>query len=352
MVKKRILSIGTGGTYCSVAPLMATAFCNLGHEAEHCYFGVDQNDPLLFAYRVLMRTPFYSRALQIYNDFKSHLGRLYLKKIEKYKPDLVFCTDFGDMAPQQMRQICDRYGTPVAFWAQGGDEAYVSYSNPFGADLLTHVSHLFIADTAWIDTLRLLGDAKIYYLPPAADPCIFKPLPEESQKFDLSIAAGFDGNFPSIVHKGLILSRLCKEGFQVRAIARGIPGRFKMFPELAKLDYYDGYYFQPEVNRLYNQTKINLALGNPQHRSGPHFRVMEIAAGKGFQLTEFRDDIEMLLGDTVVSFKTLDEMVELARFYLVHEGERNRLAEKSYELVMREHTTIERAREILRAVFE
>src|SRR3989344_1610794 len=163
MVKKRILSVGTGGTYCSIAPLMAAAFNDLGHEAEHYYVSPDQYDPTLFAYRILMRTPLYVQGIRAYHTYKEHMGKLYLEKIKKFKPDLVFCTDFGDMAPHQMKKIVDEYGIPVAFWAQGGDEAYVNDFNPFGSDLLTNVSHLFIADTAWIDTLRLLGDAKIYY---------------------------------------------------------------------------------------------------------------------------------------------------------------------------------------------
>jgi spore maturation protein CgeB len=350
MQKKRILSIGAGGTYCSIAPLMAIAFRDLGHEAEHCSFPSNQKSKALLRYRVLSRTPFQVAALSAYNDYKENQGELYLRKIEAYKPDMIFITDFGDITPQQIKKIHDSYGVPVVWWAQGGDEAYVSNFNPFNADLVTYASHIFVADTAWVDTLRLLGSAKIYYMPPAAHPGVFKPVPAQ-KKYDISIAASFVGDVPTVIHKGLILSRLCRDGFRVQAIARGIPKRFEMFPELAKLDYVDEYYNQPEVNILYNETRINLSLANPQHRSGPHFRVMEIAAGRNFQLTEYREDLEMLLGDTVPSFKTLDEMVELARFYLTHETERERLATESYERVMRDHTTIVRAKKILEEVF-
>jgi spore maturation protein CgeB len=57
------------------------------------------------------------------------------------------------------------------------------------------------------------------------------------------------------------------------------------------------------------------------------------------------------MGDTVVEFRTLDELVTLARHYLAHDEEREELAGKSYELTLKEHTTKERMRRVLDEVF-
>lgn len=80
-------------------------------------------------------------------------------------------------------------------------------------------------------------------------------------------------------------------------------------------------------------------------------RVFEIAAGRNFQLAEYREETESLFGDAIISFKSLDELVELTRFYLAHDSERERLAQRSYELVLKNHTSVVRARTVLEEVF-
>ena len=333
------------------AAYMAEAFRQLGHEAEFCYLPVSSREKNMLLYKFFIRTPFYWRALKYLEKHLERQSSLYFKKIESYKPDMIFFASFGDITGQQVKRIKEKYGIPVVFWALGGDEAYVSRFTPFNLDMFTHASHIFIADRSWFSTFKLLGEAKLSYLTFGVDPALYKPL-SLKKEFDIGIAAGnMKNDVPTVIQKGFILSRLCKEGFQVRASIRNVERLFSILPELKKLDVINEVLPVPEVNILYNKSKISLALNNPQQKSAPHMRVFEIAAGNNFQLAEYREEMASLFGDTVISFRSLDELAELTRFYLKHDQEREKLAQKSYELVLREHTSLHRAKKVLEEVF-
>ena len=57
------------------------------------------------------------------------------------------------------------------------------------------------------------------------------------------------------------------------------------------------------------------------------------------------------VGSEVVTFKSIEDLKCKARFYLDHEEERRRIAEKSRQRVLREHTFEQRLREMLTFVF-
>ncbi|MBI5713090.1 MAG: glycosyltransferase [Chloroflexi bacterium] len=81
-------------------------------------------------------------------------------------------------------------------------------------------------------------------------------------------------------------------------------------------------------------------------------RNFEIPGCGGFMLSGRAENIEEYYGDDVEAayFNTEAELVERARYYLDHEGERARIAQAGYERTLREHTYAHRFTEIFKKV--
>lgn len=81
-------------------------------------------------------------------------------------------------------------------------------------------------------------------------------------------------------------------------------------------------------------------------------RNFEIPGCGGFLLTGPAEDLASYYeaGKEIVAFEDADDLIEKARYYLAHEGERIVIAEAGYERTMREHTYVHRFSDILARV--
>ena len=77
-------------------------------------------------------------------------------------------------------------------------------------------------------------------------------------------------------------------------------------------------------------------------------RNFEIPGCGGFLLTGRADDLERYYrpGLEVACFDTPEDLVEKTIYYLEHDDERARIAERGYERTLREHTYVHRFAEI------
>jgi spore maturation protein CgeB len=103
---------------------------------------------------------------------------------------------------------------------------------------------------------------------------------------------------------------------------------------------------------VYRSSAISLNLTRPQLRSTVNQRLFDVAAAGGFVLTDYRPDLETLfdLGTEVAAFRSLEEMEELAEFYLNNPGERSAKGEKARRRVLEQHTYLHRARRMVELV--
>lgn len=83
-----------------------------------------------------------------------------------------------------------------------------------------------------------------------------------------------------------------------------------------------------------------------------NMRVFEALSTGSFLLTNWIPTIDHLFidGKNLVTYKTLDEMVDKAKYYLNHEKEREKIAESGYEAFMKNHTYKHRVERILEKV--
>jgi spore maturation protein CgeB len=83
-------------------------------------------------------------------------------------------------------------------------------------------------------------------------------------------------------------------------------------------------------------------------------RTFEIAACRGFQLVDFRSDLPELfkIGEEIITFKTLEDLREKARYYLKHPEKRRKIASKAQERVLKDHTYEMRMMELLSFIWK
>lgn len=113
---------------------------------------------------------------------------------------------------------------------------------------------------------------------------------------------------------------------------------------------------KPEANMFEDASKhfgeSRIAL-NISIKDDLNMRLFEILASGSFQLTNYLPtlaDIGLVDGEHIVTYKTLEEAVEKAKYYLEHEEEREKIAQAGYEWFSKQGTYQHRVEAVLKAV--
>jgi spore maturation protein CgeB len=102
-------------------------------------------------------------------------------------------------------------------------------------------------------------------------------------------------------------------------------------------------------NALYN-SKIALNHHiNVAGRNANNMRLYEATGVGAFLLTDYKDNLDTLFepGKEIVAYRSAEECVELARYYLEHEEERQSIAQAGQARTLREHTYRHRMQEFI-----
>lgn len=118
---------------------------------------------------------------------------------------------------------------------------------------------------------------------------------------------------------------------------------FKEFP-----NFFYGQRKFNEASEKYAQSKICF---NISMTDDLNMRTFEIMGSGSFCLTSWIPTIEEVFedGKHLVLYRSMDEMVDKAKYYLAHDEERENIARAGYEEVMKNHTIDKRVEKILEA---
>lgn len=107
-----------------------------------------------------------------------------------------------------------------------------------------------------------------------------------------------------------------------------------------------------EMPKVFRETKINLNFTIPNIKSGLPLRIWDVLGCGGFLLTNFQAEIPYYFKnkEDLVCFESVEELVELAGYYLVHDKERKRIAQSGYEKVKQHHSWEKRILEMMEIV--
>jgi spore maturation protein CgeB len=122
-------------------------------------------------------------------------------------------------------------------------------------------------------------------------------------------------------------------------------GKFRLGPPLS---YYG------ELPSFYNACKVNFNATSVQMGTAVNQRAFDVPACGAFLLTDRQASLEALfeVGEEVIAYNDIDEIDDLARFYLRNDSAREAVAAKGRGRVLREHTYRHRLGEIVRRLRE
>lgn len=158
-----------------------------------------------------------------------------------------------------------------------------------------------------------------HFLPHAVEPRAYPNKPVAMKKWDI----GFVG-FVTFEKRVVMLDRM-----------------FREFP-----NFWFGQRLFEEAAEIYRKSKI---VFNTAALDDINMRCFEVTATGAFLLTEWTPTQDQCFTDGVhlVTYKTMDEAVEKAHYYLEHEAEREKIAQAGMEHTLFRHTYQDRIKEML-----
>jgi len=238
-------------------------------------------------------------------------------------------------------------GLPWEEWQipkDGGKTIYVASDTHLGKEYrfkkAESFDYVFFNQKAAVDEYNQTHENKAMWLPHAADPVAY-PKIEIIKKWDV----GFVGHV--------------QETPNYNGITR-IDALDRLFKEFPNFYYGSRHPAFPEKNlfedaaKKFSQSKV---VFNISIKDDYNMRCGEVLMTGSFLLTNWIPifkDMESVYGlkDGVhyVSYKTLDEMVEKAQYYIEHEDEREKIAAAGYELAINKLTYRHRVEDVLKTI--
>lgn len=220
--------------------------------------------------------------------------------------------------------------SPNAYWSfdvhidKQGYEYRLNRAKQFDNVFLCHKAYIerFIADG--------IDPKKIHYMPCAAEETCYKPYP---------IMEKWDWCFIGFLHSEFRVDLVDRF---IREFGLGDKGYFGY-----RMPPFNGHCVLDDTAKKFSQSRILL---NTSIKNDLNMRTFETMACRQMLLTQYNDQIGELFedGKHLVTFKTIDEAVEKARYYLSHPEERKAIAEAGYQEILAKHTYNIRVRELLK----
>lgn len=181
-----------------------------------------------------------------------------------------------------------------------------------------------------------IGKQRVYWLPHAFEPMAY-PNIETIKKYDVCFIGHMQSDDPNYNNMSRVqaLDRLFKEfpDFYYGSRNPAFPSK-NMFEDAA---------------HHFSESKI---VFNISIRDDINMRVFETLGTGSFLLTNWLPTLGELFEDGVdlVTYKTYDEMVEKAKYYLSHDEQRIKIAKSGYNKVIGEHTYKHRIEKIFEII--
>jgi spore maturation protein CgeB len=291
-----------------------------------------------FFYRKMGRLVFVERNKYLRYIWLSHMNNSLLDHVRRIKPDMLFLSRGETIRPETLWEIRKNSQTLIV---------NVFTDNPLSIgkfEAIEPCHYFFVKDTYVRDTLRKAGLKNVWYLPQCTNAEVYKPY-----VFDKAEREMFGADVSLVGSMYAYRIRLLKEleEFNIALWGRGWS---KVSDKRLLKSVRGGDIRGPGKAKVFSGSAISL---NPHHPlndiRGTNSRTFDIAACKGFQLSDDKEDLRDLLkaGEEVICFRTVDELKKLIGYYLSHPDERNQIAEAAHRRVMRDHTYFNRASEIL-----
>ncbi|MBI5575345.1 MAG: glycosyltransferase [Deltaproteobacteria bacterium] len=324
-----------------IAGYCAEALGRLGHEVEYI-----DNSPYANAFLSIDKVTESRTHRDIlrmkFGDFASEAV---LARIVQFRPDLVLALAQAPLTETVLARLREQ-GIATAFWFVE-DFRHMEYWRAMASSY----NYFFaIQNGAFLGSLREAGAVKAAFLPLAASPDIHRKMElsaDEEREF---------GGDVSFVGAGYYNRRKLFEGltdFDFRIWGN----EWDSCPALQGFLQRNGARIgTEEIVRIFNAARININLHSSSYHEGVNPdgdfvnpRTFEIAACGGFQLVDFRSGLPGFfdIGEEIVCFDALEDLRGKIAHYLAHPDEREAVACKGRQRVLRDHTYEQRMEEMI-----
>ncbi len=193
-------------------------------------------------------------------------------------------------------------------------------------EMARHFDIVFLAQKSHVELFKAEGIRYVYWLPLACYPELY-PQEELPRDIDVSYVGSLSPD----------------EGDKRRKLLQKV---VEYFPKS-----YIGKSWPREMARIYSRSKIVV---NSSINYDVNMRVFEALASGALLITDPADSLEELFkdGEELVIYHDENELISKIKYYLDHEDERIKIAQKGREKVLKYHTYHHRAEQIVNTVNE
>lgn len=263
-----------------------------------------------------------------------------LKAADKFKPDILFVNKSLLVKPPLLAEFKSR-GIKTVNWfpENANNEPYRTWLQVVAPEY----DYFFSFDSAVLEQFPKGGSTKVRYIPFAVDPASYADAEfsdADRERYSCNIC--FVGApYPERV-RALEL---------VKDMGLRIYG-WKGWEKTTLAAYYHGPLNTTESAKAYRCAKICVNTNLEPPTNGVNVKTFEIPAAGGFQLSDYRKDIEgLFLPDSEISlFRDFQELRTKARYYLEDTAGREAIAAAGHARVLRDHTLKKRVREMLEII--
>ncbi len=205
----------------------------------------------------------------------------------------------------------------------------------------------FMFEKTDVDRLKQLGISS-WFLPVGYDENIYFPINNQEKNIDILMAGII---YPK---REKILNHILKEFGNYRVEIHGdylrwsYPYRFFKFYFLGYNRYYSNRAITPtELNKLYSSSKISINIHNDQSVYACNPRFFEAIGAGSFHISDEKLFIKDQFGESVVTYNSIQELIEKIKFYLDNAELRSRYAIEGHLKAISQHTFYSRIAEML-----
>ncbi len=324
--------------------LLSRGFQDFGWETM--IFNDVQRHWTVLAGKISARTPFRKIADAFSEQYRRKITAQFVSVARDFSPNLIFVINGRSFSGGAIAKIREQMRIPVVNLL--GDDPAASKT---ALNDIRFYSEIFVVDKSWIPAAEFFNFGHVSYLPHIGDFINFKPLPGAKKNIDIAFGGSLSlkmPNAPAGYLRAQILNSLSVAGFSVAIHGAGAKEAALEFAGLRKAELVSSTTGHIDLNELYNRARIVLSIDSPQLKAGIAPRVFDIAFSGSFELAQYSPVIEEFFPQGAVrTFKNIPELLELARYYLDHEQERENSASVAREHALKYHCSKERVREIL-----
>lgn len=264
-----------------------------------------------------------------------------VRRAEEVRPDMLFVVIGYNYSAEALETVKKRFNSKIIGWWLESPESYRALSDTAG-----HYDHLFSFSKRMAASVESEMGLPCGFVNYGTDTGIYRPLklsPRRKRKYGSGIS--FLGKYKE--RRRELLEALAGMDLGIwgplwkKDLGSGSP----------LLPHVKGYrLFGRDATELFCASKVNININSWPSPTGPNLRVFDIPACGSFLLTEYVEEIDDLFETgEMESFKCPDELRDKAAYYLSHDMERERIARRGYEKVVRLYKMTDSLSKILKA---